>query len=143
MSGDVVLRKVASIDRCIRRAREEYAAAGEGFRDDFTRQDAVVLNLIRACEQAIDVAQIAVRRLNIPRPGSNRELFTALGRDGVVDRELARALEGMVGFRNVAVHEYRDLDLATVEAVVSDHVEQLQRFALAILNALADADGPA
>ena len=44
------------------RAREEYAAAGEHFDTDFTRQDAAVLNIQRACAAALDMGQHLVRR---------------------------------------------------------------------------------
>lgn len=54
--NDAVINKVQSIQRCVQRAREEYQAAGEGFLSDYTRQDAAVLNITRACEQAIDLA---------------------------------------------------------------------------------------
>ena len=40
----VVIHKVQSLQRCVARAREEYAAATEDFAGDYTRQDAAVLN---------------------------------------------------------------------------------------------------
>jgi len=46
----IAARKIAIIVRCIERAREELALAGESFQQDFTRQDAAVLNVTRACE---------------------------------------------------------------------------------------------
>ena len=55
----VHLATAASIQRSVRRARDEFAAAGEAFDGDLTRQDAAVLNVLRACETSIDLAQIA------------------------------------------------------------------------------------
>jgi hypothetical protein len=46
------LSKVASIQRAIGRAREEFTAAGPDLPNDLTRQDAAVLNVLRACETA-------------------------------------------------------------------------------------------
>ena len=45
MVDDVLVNKAAIIERCVARAREEYAAAGDHFATDFTRQDAAVLNI--------------------------------------------------------------------------------------------------
>ncbi len=53
---DLILNKVASIERCISSVKEEYEADTEGFANDYTRQDAAILNLQRACEQSIDLA---------------------------------------------------------------------------------------
>jgi hypothetical protein len=54
--NDVIINKIESIQRCIKRAREEYEKAGKSFYEDYTRQDAAILNITRACEQTIDLA---------------------------------------------------------------------------------------
>ena len=52
---DVVRNKVASIERCLRRVREEFRDDPRRL-DDQTIQDALALNLQRACETSIDLA---------------------------------------------------------------------------------------
>ena len=64
------------------RAREEYAAAAEGFSTDYTRQDAAVLNIQRACEAALDMGQHLVRREKLGLPQSSRDVFELLARAG-------------------------------------------------------------
>ena len=60
MIDDIALNKAAIIRRCIQRVTEEFQ--GDPARlDNFTIQDAVDLNILRACEAAIDLAkEIAV-----------------------------------------------------------------------------------
>jgi hypothetical protein len=55
MADDVLINKAASIERCVARAREEYAADPDGFAHNFSRQDAAILNIQRACEAALDM----------------------------------------------------------------------------------------
>lgn len=50
MADDVVLDKVASLERRMARVREEHAGADENLFGSQTRQDAIVLNLQRACD---------------------------------------------------------------------------------------------
>ena len=57
MADDVVLNKAASIERCVARAREEYAIDPATFAENHTRQDAAILNIQRACEAALDMVQ--------------------------------------------------------------------------------------
>ena len=57
MADDVLLNKAASIERGVRRAREEYECAPASFAEDLTRQDAAILNIQRACEAALDMGQ--------------------------------------------------------------------------------------
>lgn len=125
---DVVLGKVEIIERCVRRVREVHGGDGVAFRVDLTRQESVLLNLQRACEAAIDLAMHLVRvdRLGIPK--ASRGAFDLLERAGVLSPALARPLRGMVGFRNVAVHDYRKLDLDVVEAIVERHLDDLLAF---------------
>ncbi len=49
--------KAAVIARCVERARGEFALAGASFRANFTQQDAAVLNILRSCEAAVDLAK--------------------------------------------------------------------------------------
>ena len=61
--NDIVISKINSIQRCIERARAEYGAGTQSFETDYTRQDAVMLNILRACEQAIDLANHIIKGL--------------------------------------------------------------------------------
>lgn len=58
MADDVLLNKAATIERCVARAREEYAKNPATFAEDLTRQDAAILNIQRACEAALDMATL-------------------------------------------------------------------------------------
>ncbi len=125
---DIVLNKAAIIERCARRARDEHEALEGDLARDITRQDALVLNLVRACEAAIDLAMHLVRKRQLGIPQQTRDAFGLLVRAGELDAALGDRLKRMVGFRNVAVHEYQALNLAIVEAVAREGLEDLLRF---------------
>jgi hypothetical protein len=57
MGNNVSVNKVAIIERLVKRAREEYAAATD-FPNDLSCQNATVLNIQRACEAALDMGGI-------------------------------------------------------------------------------------
>lgn len=61
MVDDVLINKAATIERCVARVREEYAKDPVTFSIDFTRQDAAILNIQRACEAALDMGQHVIR----------------------------------------------------------------------------------
>lgn len=98
MADDVLINKAAVIERCVRRVREEYAAAGDGFDTDFTRQDAAVLNIQRACEAALDMGQHLIRREKLGLPQSARDVFALLAQAGWIRPDQAASLQKMVGF---------------------------------------------
>jgi len=137
MVDDVVLNKAAVIERCVARVREEYAGDPRRLRDDITRQDSIILNLQRACEAAIDLAMhvVRVRRLGVPQ--ETRQSFEMLRDAHLLDAPLADRMMRMVGFRNVAIHDYRKLDLDVVERIVTDHLDEF----LALASALVRSSG--
>lgn len=122
------LAKVASIQRSVRRAREEFAVAGKDFASDLTRQDAAVMNVMRACEMSIDLAQTLVRERRLGAAASNRDVFRLLAAAEIIPADLAERLQRMVGFRNVAVHRYRDLDVAIIASVITRDLDDLLVF---------------
>ena len=134
MADDVLLNKAATIGRCAARARQEYAAAGEHFATDFTRQDAAVLNVQRACEAALDIGHHIVRRERLGLPQSARDVFDMLSAAGWVELALADAMKRMVGFRNIAVHDYQELLLPITVSVITEHLDEFLRFTAAILS---------
>ncbi len=133
MADDVLVNKAAVIERCVRRAREEYAKGPESFAGDFTRQDAAVLNIQRACEAALDMGQHVIRRDRLGAPQSARDVFSLLEASGRISPELAERMRRMAGFRNIAVHDYQALLLPIVVAIITAHLDDFLAFSAALL----------
>ncbi|MEQ1622456.1 MAG: DUF86 domain-containing protein [Methylococcales bacterium] len=133
MADDVLINKAATIERCVARVREEYQADPAGFADNHTRQDAAILNIQRACEAALDMGQHLIRRERLGVPQSARDVFAVLAQAGWIDSALADSLKRMVGFRNIAVHDYQCLQLPITVNVITQHLDEFLRFSEAIL----------
>ena len=126
-TSDIVINKIESIQRCVERAREELAAADD-FEHDYTHQDAAILNVTRSCEQAIDLANHMIRRDKLGIPKDSGDTFDLLASRRLIGDELGRKLKKMVGFRNIAVHEYQDIDIEIVRSVIRDGLDDLLAF---------------
>ena len=118
---DVLLNKAGIVERCLRRVAEEYQGDPERLKVP-THQDAIVLNIERACQAAIDAAMHVVARDHLGVPQDTADGFRLLATAGRIDAELAERLRRMVAFRNVAMHEYQLLDLAILQRVVESHL---------------------
>ena len=125
---DVILNKVAIIERCVARVREVHAGDDHNLTDDLTRQDSILLNIQRACEAAIDLAMHLVRVHQLGVPQGSRDAFRLLSDAGHLEPGLAGVLERMVGFRNVAIHDYRKLDMDIVRAIIETQLDDLLVF---------------
>lgn len=131
--NDIVLNKIQSIQRCIARARAEFNADPDGFAMNFTRQDAAVMNVLRACEQSIDLANHLIKTHKMGIPTSSSESFTLLAEQNIIDNELRHKLINMVHFRNMIVHQYQKMDIAIVQAVIKTGLDDLIQLGDAIM----------
>jgi uncharacterized protein YutE (UPF0331/DUF86 family) len=127
--NDVVINKIQSIQRCVGRAREEYQADRDGFATNYSRQDAALLNVLRACETAIDLANYVIRANKLGIPVSSADSFNLLRAERIIDARQAERLQKMVGFRNTVVHQYTKVDIRIVEAVIVSELDELLAFA--------------
>lgn len=141
MVDEVLVNKTASIERHVARVREEYAKDPASFALDYTRQDAVILNIQRACEAALDMGQHLIRRERLGVPQSARDVFELLARGGWIEASLAAGLKNMVGFRNIAVHEYQALQLPITVAIITQHLDEFLVFSSTILRRDAGSPG--
>ena len=125
MTDNVVINKCEIIERCIKRVREIYGEYSKNFDDNFNMQDALILNLQRACEASIDLATHMVRIKKLGVPKNSRESFELLAKNKLIPQELSQKLVGMVGFRNISVHNYQEIDLELVKDVAKKHYKDI------------------
>jgi uncharacterized protein YutE (UPF0331/DUF86 family) len=137
MADDVILNKAASIERCLQRILEEYEGNPQNLLANQTRQDAIVLNLQRACETAIDLAMYVVNRRRLGVPQESRDAFTLLQTAGILPADLATRMQRMVGFRNIAVHEYTRLNLEVVHSIITKQLDDFRAFSSTVVKACA------
>lgn len=128
--NEVILNKKISIERCIEQIGRYYALeSGIPFKDDFLKQDAIAMNLQRACELAIDIANHLIKMKKLGLPQDSKDSFELLQRAGLIDSVMMEGLQAMVGFRNILVHEYKRLDIGVMVDVIERHMRDLLGFA--------------
>ena len=115
-----VARLLRSIDEGLASlARRE--AASPDRRADETWLMAVKYSFITVIEACIDLAQHITSVEHLGTPANNGDAMRRLGRAGVVSPEVADSMAKAVGFRNVLVHEYFEVDDDIVLRRLADH----------------------
>lgn len=133
---DVLLNKYSIIQRCLARIQEEYVGHEHELTTNYTRQDSIILNIQRASQAALDMANRFIRLKQLGAPQESRESFSLLSDHGYVAIELANSMMKMVGFRNIAVHEYQKLNPDILKAVIEKHVHEIEQFAVQVIKSL-------
>lgn len=129
----VIINKFQTIEKCINRIKEEYEENPENL-DDYRREDMIVLNLQRACEAASDLAAYIVSTRKLGLPQSKRDNFKLLEENKIIDSQTSKNMQNMIGFRNIAVHEYKEIDTEILKNIIEKHLDDLLDFARIILN---------
>lgn len=125
---DIIINKAATIERCLKRINEEYHGAETELSSNYTKQDAIILNIQRACEAAIDMATHVVKIRNLGVPQTSKEVFIFLEKAHIIPKPLSEQLQAMVGFRNVAVHDYTTLNLDIVQHIIEHDLDIFLQF---------------
>ncbi len=74
---------------------------------------------------------VRVKRLGVPQ--ESRDAFAMICDAGVIDAGLRDRMQAMVGFRNIAVHDYRKLNLDIVRYIIEKRLEDFRDFVAAAL----------
>jgi uncharacterized protein YutE (UPF0331/DUF86 family) len=132
MSNDVILNKISVIERCIKRIKEEYDNSPKNL-ENYTKQDSIILNIQRACEASIDIAMhiVAEKKLGIPQ--TSRDAFELLYKNNIITESIMVKMKAMVGFRNIAVHDYQVINLQIVQMIVEKHLDDFQEYVKQVL----------
>ncbi len=121
---ELVAKKLAAIETAVRELTT--LSRPDALRQDVREQRLVEHTLQMAIQAVLDVASHIVSDERLGEPRINRKLVDLLERNGWIPAEMAGRLRNMVGFRNVLVHGYDIVDLAVVEDVLRNHLEDLR-----------------
>ncbi|MGA7981092.1 MAG: DUF86 domain-containing protein [Chromatiaceae bacterium] len=128
--ADLVAKKLAFIETCVRELRE--LAHPALIERDLREERFVAHTLQLAIQAALDVASHIVSDERLGEPATNRQLFELLVANGWAPKHLSQPLARMVGFRNVLVHGYEEVDKAVVRDVVENRLDDLLAYVGAV-----------
>ena len=134
MDRDVVLKKLESLRRCIKRIQDKTPNTYEELADDYDLQDIITINLERSVQQCVDIGLHIISDLEIQAPETMGKTFEVLERAGCLSYDVAERMTKAVGFRNTAVHAYQEIDWQIVFAIITKHLDDFREFARQIMD---------
>ena len=90
------------------------------------REDLSVLNLQRAVQAAIDLAHVVIAKYGFGLPSDYGQSFDLLAKQNIIDFEITKILKKMVGFRNISVHEYQEINGEIVQSIIKHHLDDFE-----------------
>lgn len=132
MTSETISAKLVSIGRCVQRIVQHTPATAAELAGDHDSQDIISINLQRAIQLAVDVAGAMIARRALTPPATMADAFRILAKADLLSDELAERLARAVGFRNVSVHEYEEIDWNIVYSLITKHLDDFRDFVRAV-----------
>jgi len=142
MDNDLLVSKMGTIERCCKRARDEYEKDPTTFVGDITRQDAATLNVIRAWEAAVEMGDYVLGNLDLGPARDEREVIALLVEHGWIDAALAEDLKRTGEFCR-AEWDYQAAPLPALVTIIKRGLDEFDAYARALLAGATQAQGRA
>ena len=121
-------RRLAKLEACLRELRRVATTPEETYVRDTALQAQAERWLHLAAECCIDVAHHLIADRGWRTPTTYRAAFEVLAEEGVLDRDLAGKMGAWAGLRNILVHLYLEVDHALVHGILSNDLDELDRY---------------
>lgn len=127
--------KLRELSRRLKRLEAKRPASAKALAADEDLQDIVARNLEVAIQNCMDIALHLCSAQGVV-PATSAQAFAVLADRGLIDRDLAQRLQRAVGFRNVLVHEYTEVDWKIVLQMLRTGTRDLADFGKAVAKVL-------
>ncbi|MFL0366069.1 DUF86 domain-containing protein [Pseudobacillus sp. 179-B 2D1 NHS] len=132
MKNDVILNKIAIIERCIKRIYEEYNNTASNLEKN-TQQESIILNLQRACGASVDLAMSVIADRKQCLPKNSHEAFNILEDQGIIPSSLSSKMKTLIEFGRSAAYEEQEVSPSDLERIIKNHLVDFMQFTKTIL----------
>ena len=129
MDKEVLEAKIAALIRCVHRVKSQGILSLEDLEKNIDKQDIIILNLQRAVQICVDIGNHILLDYDTETPATMAETFRKLAQNKLIPQSVADNLSRAVGFRNIAVHQYENLDCKIIYAIITSHLDDFKDFA--------------
>ncbi len=130
-------RKLAQVDTYLSQIKEYSKITSAQYRTDWKTQRIVERTFQMLIEVCLDIANHIISDRQMRLPVGYADTFKVLLENKVIGKSLFNALEKMVKFRNVVVHQYETIDPAIVVSILHRNLDDFVKYKKAILRYLS------
>ncbi|HYW34403.1 MAG TPA: DUF86 domain-containing protein [Balneolaceae bacterium] len=129
MDQRVIDEKLESLRRCIKRVETKRPGSPSELEEDIDLQDILSVNLERAIQQCVDIGAHIIASSEEEAPNTMADTFQKLLDMHVLTKETAKVMKKAVGFRNIAVHNYEQINWNIVFNICTQQLDDFKEFA--------------
>ena len=129
---DISMSKTAIVQRCLQRIKNVTDLDPNSL-ENIDKEDIFILNLQRGVQATIDLATHVVASEGLGLPETIKDNFMLLKNAGIITSEMETRMKAMTGFRNIAVHNYQQINKAILKSILENNLQDLEEFYTTVL----------
>lgn len=130
----IILKKISHIRNNLSRLKNKKGISLESFKNDIDAQDIILHNLQLVIQGCIDIGSHIIADEGWGIASSIGEIFYILNDRSVLKIDITERMVLMVGFRNILIHEYEEVNLDIVHNILVSHLDDIDEYLMAIVN---------
>jgi len=107
----------------------EYAA----FQHDKKLRKAIEWSIVSAVEMCVNIGRHIISQESYRIPDNSREVFEVLSENGAITEPVLIKMKMAVGYRNMAIHRYGDIDTNTTYIIMKKNYKDIEEFLKQVL----------
>lgn len=132
----VIEARLRRLDRAVNKLKRFAKVTRADYLANEDYQELVERNFQVAIQTCIDIANYLIAQENLSVPDEEENIFITLSKSKIIPKALGERIKGMVGFRNILVHEYLGIDHTLVYDLLQNRLADFDNFAKAIITFL-------
>lgn len=133
ISKHKIFEKLSLLDEYLIYLKEVQKVNKNSFLKDYHFHGLAERYLQLAIQILIDLGQLIITEKQLARPAEPQEIFSVLFNSKILSKNLVNQLTGIVGFRNILVHEYGKIDREKVYEYLQDNIKIFKQYKKEVL----------
>ena len=125
---ELIIKKLQELNRYLKELEDSKNISLDEFHSSIGKQWMVCHGIQLSIQSLIDVGNHILAALGENQIEDYSDIIDKLGERNILPSEFAQSIRGMVGLRNILVHEYTRLDIKIIYDILQNQLEDFYMF---------------
>ncbi len=125
---DKIRFKILKVREFVDKIKPYQRMTVEKLEQDHLKSAAIERYLQLTVDMCVDIAEIVGTDQRLKSPEDGTDAILILGKENIIEEEFAKEFSRAVGFRNILVHQYVDIDYGQVADVLNNRLDEFEEY---------------
>ncbi len=125
---ELIIKKLQELNRYLKELEDSKNISWDEFHSSIGKQWMICHGIQLSIQSLIDVGNHILSALGENQIEDYSDIIDKLGERNILPSEFAQSIRGMVGLRNILVHDYARLDIKIIYDILQNKLEDFYKF---------------